>query len=49
MDKKSKMNKLLYFLIGFILGIITELIIFLNEWIGLNLKNLKKFWRLLNE
>jgi hypothetical protein len=47
MAKGTKMKNIIYIVISFILGILTGWFTFLIELVGLNLKNLKKFWKLL--
>ena len=36
-------------IIGFILGMVIMILIFINEFIGLNFKTLKKLWRILDD
>jgi len=46
MVKRTKMKNLI---IGFILGMVIMILIFINEFIGLNFKALKKLWRILDD
>jgi uncharacterized membrane protein len=44
------MNKLFYIIIGFILGIVVTLYLYIQEYLGkVTWKSLKKLWKILNE